>query len=303
MSQDERRSLVEALRRAQEAAFGPGEYVEQESFVRASEILALAGQAAVDSGVSVLDLCCGVAGPGRFLTRELGCSYLGVDASASAVAVARERAAGLPCRFVVAQVPPLPPGKFDVVLLLEAMLAFRDKETLVEAVFRALAPGGRFAFTFEEGPPLTEPERARMPGADTVWLTPLDEMHALLARAGLFVRRQEDWSRSHHAVAQSLTDAYAGDAPAIASRIGQRALDDLLAAHRLWAEWLASGRVRKIAVVAERPPLSRPAGSRRLRTARGRGAGSSGSPAGARAALRRAESAARTGGLSAAPRC
>ena len=111
---------------------------------------------------------------------------------------------------MVAQVPPLPPGTFDVVLLLEAMLAFRDKETLVEAVSRALSPGGRFAFTFEEGLPLTEPERARMPGADTVWLTPLAEMHAILARAGLVVRRQEDWSRSHRAVAQSLTDAYAG---------------------------------------------------------------------------------------------
>ena len=281
-----RRSLVEALRRAQEAAFGPGEYVEQESFVRAPEILALAQQAAVDSGVSVLDLCCGIAGPGRFLTREVGCSYVGVDASASAIAVARERAGGLPCRFVVAQVPPLPPGTFDAVLLLEAMLAFRDKVTLVEAVSRALTPGGRFAFTFEEGPPLTEPEQARMPGADTVWLTPLAEMHAILARAGLVVRRQEDWSRSHRAVAQSLTHAYAGDAPAIASRIGPRALDDLLAAHRLWAEWLASGRVRKIAVVAERPPLSRPASSRRLPTARGRGAGSSGSPVGVRAGQR-----------------
>jgi SAM-dependent methyltransferase len=287
VSQDgRRRSLVEALRRAQEAAFGPGEYVEQESFVRAHEILALAQQAAVDSGVSVLDLCCGIAGPGRFLTREVGCSYVGVDASASAIAVARERAGGLPCRFVVAQVPPLPPGTFDAVLLLEAMLAFRDKVTLVEAVSRALTPGGRFAFTFEEGPPLTEPEQARMPGADTVWLTPLAEMHAILARAGLVVRRQEDWSRSHRAVAQSLTHAYAGDAPAIASRIGPRALDDLLAAHRLWAEWLASGRVRKIAVVAERPPLSRPASSRRLPTARGRGAGSSGSPAGVRAGQR-----------------
>jgi hypothetical protein len=87
VSQDERRPVVEALRRAQEAAFGPGEYVEQESFVRASEILALARQAAVDSGVSVLDLCCGVAGPGRFDTRELGCVYLGVDSSESAVAI------------------------------------------------------------------------------------------------------------------------------------------------------------------------------------------------------------------------
>jgi len=221
--------------------------------MRASEIRALAERAGIVAGTAVLDVCCGVAGPGRLLTRELDCSYLGVDSSASAVDIARERARGLPCRFVVAQVPPLPPGGFDAVLLLETMLAFRDKEPLVEGISRALAPGGRFAFTVEEGMPLTESERARMPDADTVWLTPLDELHALLARAGLVVRWQKDWSPSHRAVAESLTDAFAADAPAIASQIGRRALDELLTAHRLWSQWLASGRVRKIAVVAERP--------------------------------------------------
>jgi len=253
MTQDERRPFVEALQHARESAYAPGEYVEQVSFMRAGEIRALAERAGIVARTSVLDVCCGVAGPGRLLTRELDCSYLGVDSSASAVGIARERARGLPCRFVVAQVPPLPPGGFDAVLLLETMLAFRDKEPLVEGISRALAPGGRFAFTVEEGMPLTESERARMPDADTVWLTPLDELHALLARAGLVVRWQKDWSPSHRAVAESLTDAFAADAPAIASQIGRRALDELLTAHRLWSQWLASGRVRKIAVVAERP--------------------------------------------------
>jgi SAM-dependent methyltransferase len=253
MRQDERRPFVEALQHAREAAYAPGEYVEQESFMRASEIRALAERARIVAGASVLDLCCGVAGPGRFLARELDCSYVGVDSSASAVAIARERARGLRCRFVVAQVPPLPPGPFDAVLLLETMLAFRNKEPLLQAVSRSLAPHGRFAFTVEEGMPLTESERARMPDADTVWLTPLDELHALLARAGLVVRWQEDWSRSHRVVAESLADAFTGDAPAIAAQIGRRALDELVTAHRLWTEWLASGRVRKLAVVAERP--------------------------------------------------
>ena len=252
MRQDERGPFDEALRRAREAAYEPGEYVEQESFMRAGEIRALAERAGVAPGVSVLDLCCGVAGPGRFVTRELGCSYVGVDASASAVGIARARARGLPCRFEVAQVPPLPPGTFDVVLLLETILAFPDKETLVEEVSRALPVGGRFAFTLEEGVPLTESERAQMPDADTVWLTPLDEMHEVLAGAGLVLRWEDDWSRSHRAVASSLIDAFAADATAIASRIGRRALDELLAAHRLWSEWLASGRVRKFALVAER---------------------------------------------------
>src|ERR671920_1540298 len=110
MKQDDRAPFDEALRRARLSAYPPGEFVGQESFMTAGEIRALAVQAGVGPGVAVLDLCCGIAGPGRFVTRELGCAYLGVDASASAVAVARARADGLPCRFEVAEVPPLPAG-------------------------------------------------------------------------------------------------------------------------------------------------------------------------------------------------
>jgi ubiquinone/menaquinone biosynthesis C-methylase UbiE len=232
----------EAMRRAQEAAFGPGEYVEQQSFVSASEIRMLAEQAGVAPGVSLLDLCCGIAGPGRFLTRELGCDYLGVDASESAVDLARERARDLPCHFEVADIPPLPSGNFDVVMLLETLLAFRDKDALLDEVSRALPGGGRFAFTVEEGLPLTEAERAQMPAADTVWLIPLHELHDLLTRAGLTVRWQADWTESHRAAAESLAAAYAVEP----------GLEDLVASHRLWSEWLATGRVRKFALVAER---------------------------------------------------
>jgi SAM-dependent methyltransferase len=258
--QDERVPFVEALQRARRSAYAPGEYVEQESFMRAGEIRTLAERAGVADGMSVLDLCCGVAGPGRFITGELGCRYLGVDYSASAIDIARVRAGGLPCRFEVARVPPLPPGTFDVVLLLETMLAFPDKPALLEGISGALTAGGRFAFTLEEGRPLTGPERSRMPDADTVWLTPLAEMRALLEQAGMVVRWQEDWSLSHRAVADSLIDAFSADAAAIAAQIGGPALDDLLAAHRLWSEWLETGRVRKFAIVAEKPRAGRSTG-------------------------------------------
>jgi SAM-dependent methyltransferase len=234
------------------SAYPPGQYVEQESFMTAGEIRELASRAGIEAGASVLDLCCGVAGPGRFITRELGCAYLGVDLSASAIDIARERAGDLPCRFEVARIPPVPPGPFDVVLLLETMLTFPDKEPLLQAVAGALPAGGRFAFTLEEGRPLDEPERAHMPDADTVWLAPLEEMLACLERAGLEVRWQDDRSESHRAVADSLTRAFAADAADIGAQIGLQALDDLLAAHRLWSEWLGKGRVRKLAFVAEK---------------------------------------------------
>jgi SAM-dependent methyltransferase len=252
MRQDDRAPFDRALHRARLSAFAPGEFVGQESFMTAGEIRALAVRAGIGPGVTVLDLCCGVAGPGRFVTRELGCGYLGVDASATAIAIARERAGELPCRFAVAQIPPLPHGPFEVVLLLETMLAFKDKDALVRDIFPALRPGGRFAFTLEEGAPLTAAERAAMPDADTVWLTSIDDMAASLARAGLVVSWQEDHSRAHRATAHALADAFAAHAEDIAAQVGRPALDELLAAHRLWVEWLDAGRVRKLAVVAQR---------------------------------------------------
>src|SRR3954468_16238371 len=134
MRQDHRGPFESALHGARVSAHAPGEFVGQESFMSAGEIRALATRAGIGPGVCVLDLCCGVAGPGRLLTRELGCVYLGVDASPSAVAIARERARDLPCRFAVAQIPPLPAGSFDVVVLLETLLAFEDKDALVREI-------------------------------------------------------------------------------------------------------------------------------------------------------------------------
>ena len=252
MRQDERAPFDQALQRARVSAYAPGEFVGQESFMRAGEIRALAERAGIGPGVSVLDLCCGVAGPGRFITRELGCTYLGVDSSAGAVDIARAHADDLACRFQVAQIPPIPPGRFDVVLLLETMLAFPDKAVLMQEISGALATGGRFAFTLEEGLPLTAAERESMPDADTVWLTPLQEMLACLERAGLVVLAQDDYSRPHRLVADALIAAFTADATAITEQIGRQALEELLAAHRLWSDWLGEGRVRKFAFVAEK---------------------------------------------------
>jgi len=220
--------------------------------MRAGEVRKLAHQARVGPGVSVLDLCCGVAGPGRMITAESGCNYLGVDHSASALATAQELAGNLPCRFEQAHLPPLPKGSFEVVLLLETMLAFPDKDALVREVASVLELGGRFAFTVEEGRPLTQQERARMPGGDTVWPIELAELTGVLRNAGLTVIWRQEYSSSHHAMATALLRCYRADSPQITGQIGTRATAELITAHRLWSDWLGSGRVRKFAMVAEK---------------------------------------------------
>jgi hypothetical protein len=54
-----------------------------------------------------------------------------------------------------------------------------------------------------------------------------------------------------------LVDAFTADATDIAAQIGRPALEELVAAHRLWSDWLADGRVRKIAFVAEKTAMPR----------------------------------------------
>jgi SAM-dependent methyltransferase len=220
--------------------------------MQAAEIRRLALQARVGPGVSVLDLCCGVAGPGRMIAAESGCRYLGVDHSASALATARQLAGKLPCRFEHVHLPPLPEGRFEVVFLLETMLAFPDKEALVGEVAHTLEPGGRFAFTVEEGRPLTRPEQSRMPAADTVWPVELAELTDVLRNAGLAVTWRQEYSSAHHAIATALLRCYRADSPQIAGQIGKQATAELITAHQLWSDWLGSGRVRKFAMVAER---------------------------------------------------
>lgn len=250
MRQDQRVPFVAALERARQASFPAGEYVGQESFMRASEIRQIARHAGIGPGVSVLDLCCGIAGPGRLLVAEHGCHYLGIDYSVSAIEIARELAGDLPCGFEQMSVPPIPDGRFEVVLLLETMLAFPDKTALLHGVARALEPGSRVALTVEEGRPLTADEQAGMPDADTVWFVELAELTGLLDMVGLSVIWRQEYTDAHRATATALLQAFRADSAEIENRIGRLALTELITAHELWSRWLTVGRVRKFALVA-----------------------------------------------------
>ena len=247
-------TALDPLHAVRGSAFPPGEFVGQQSLVSASEIRTLARGAGIRPGVTVLDLCCGPGGPGSLLVAETGCDYLGVDADPAAVALARTRDelrwAG--ARVAVGRVPPVPPGRFDVALLLETLLAFRDKPALLAEISSVLPVGGRFACTVEEGAPLTDEERARMPRADTVWPVPRSRLGTDLEAVGLRVRWQADWSASHRRTADALVGVYAEAAEHAGSPRETRLLTELVTSHRLWAQWLRTGRVRKIGLVAER---------------------------------------------------
>lgn len=256
-----RHATRDAFQEARRAAYGTEEFVDQQGFMRVGEILELAAAADIGADTRVLDLCCGRGGSGRLIAQESGCDLLGIDADSAAVAAARDHAGDLTCRYEIGRVPPVPHGPFDVVLLLETMLAFRDKEALLREVHAALAPGGRFAFTVEEGQPLEEHERAAMPDADTVWPIPLDQLHELLERTGFEVTWQQDRTDAHLDVVDSLLTEFGTHESAIADSIAREELEGLLASHRLWSQWLRTGRIRKFAIVAVAQPALRGSGA------------------------------------------
>jgi sarcosine/dimethylglycine N-methyltransferase len=253
-----RASLAAALRPAHVQAHHEGEYVGQESFISAGEILDLARAADVDARTRVLDLCCGSGGPALHLARQTGCRIVGVDRSSEAIHLARASAEhqGLDrhATFIVSDAlcPPIDAASFDAVLLYETMLAFEDKRRLVHVVRRLLRPGGRFGLTLEEGRPLSGAERRRVPEGEEVWLIPESEFRVLLKAAGFQIRWVEDYTAAHAEVARRLAVAFRRDRAAIVAAVGAEACNELVMAHERWAEWLNAQRVRKLAVVAQR---------------------------------------------------
>lgn len=244
------------LRELRVQAYGVGEYVGQEGFMTATEMLALARAAGVGRGTRVLDLCCGSGEPGLYLVQETGCHLVGLDLCEPGLRKAQRRAASAwlvgSAHFLVADATRLPLGtQFDVVLLLETALAFQDKPRLLRGIGRLLRPKGRLALTVEEGFPLSNEERRGVPGGDGIWLVEYRPFLALIESLGFRVKHCEDRTRAHADLASQLARSFRQHRDRLAAELGAAMCEDLVAAHIRWAEWLTTRRVRKLALIAE----------------------------------------------------
>jgi SAM-dependent methyltransferase len=117
----------------------PRSYVHNAGFVSAlgtGVVELLAAQ----PGERVLDLGCGEGTLAQAL-QEAGCQVVGVDASAQLVEAARARGV----HALVANGEALSfDGAFDAVFSNAALHWMRDADAVIQGVYRALVPGGRF---------------------------------------------------------------------------------------------------------------------------------------------------------------
>jgi len=101
----------------------------------------------------VLDLCCGIGGPARYIAWRSGCRVTGVDLTASRVEGARRLTAlaGLAERVTFHQGDalqlPFEPASFTAVVSQEAFAHIPDKPRLIAQCAQALQPGGRLLFS------------------------------------------------------------------------------------------------------------------------------------------------------------
>lgn len=114
---------------------------------------ALAAAAGLNDTTRVLDLCCGLGGPARYMAQHYGCRVTGVDLTQSRIDGARtltdmtRQSDRVTFLCANALDLPLDDRSFDVVMSQEAFCHIPDKPRLIAECARVLVPGGLLAFT------------------------------------------------------------------------------------------------------------------------------------------------------------
>ena len=126
---------------------------DQDHFGGLAATDALACHAKINESTHVLDLCCGLGGPARYLAYHHGCRVTGVDMNTDrlAGAVRLTERTKLQDRVLFHHANALQTGladeTFDVIVSQEAFCHIPDKKTLIAECVRLLKPGGRIVYT------------------------------------------------------------------------------------------------------------------------------------------------------------
>jgi len=126
---------------------------DQDHFGGLAATDALARHAKINESTHVLDLCCGLGGPARYLAYHHGCRVTGVDMNTDRLAGAARltERTKLQDRVLFHHANALQTGladeTFDVIVSQEAFCHIPNKKTLIAECVRLLKPGGRIVYT------------------------------------------------------------------------------------------------------------------------------------------------------------
>ena len=218
----------------------------------ANAVDTLAEKAGIDASSSVLDVCCGIGGPSRYLAYRYGCRVMGLDITESRIHSAYRLTKMvnldhlLDFRLGNALDMPFEDNTFDVIIGQEAWVHVPDKTRLFTECHRVLQSGGVIAFTdFLRGVSLQDDELERWQQHWGGFAMPetLESYGELLADAGFTMLEREDLSSQwasivaqRAALNQSLRDE-------IVKLHGEDIFRQRDATRRFMAEMFASGKI------------------------------------------------------------
>lgn len=222
---------------------------DQDHYGGLAAVDALADRAALAPGLRVLDVCCGLGGPARYVVRKRGVDVVGIDLNRGrAPAAARLTAlVGLAAsaRFVRGDATKLPfaPRSFDAAIAQEAFLHIADKASLFAECRRVLRPGGRLAFTdWIAFPGLSASDRARLrEGIMAQDIRTVDEYRAALAAAGFRDAEAEDLSSAWRDILRERLEMFRGMQEDTVRLFGAERHARYIAAYEFFVERIGAG--------------------------------------------------------------
>ena len=156
---------------------------------------------ALEPGQHLLDLGCGAGGISRYIAEQTGARVTGLDYSADAVSVARQRAEGSSAQLEFFQADlndlDLPRGEFDAAVMIDTIYWASDPAATLRRIIDALAPGGRLIIAIalypEGGESTEEIDKTFVARA----LDALGETYTSIDRTGQFI---DFWLRMKRAL-------------------------------------------------------------------------------------------------------
>lgn len=209
---------------------------EHISFLTLPEMQGMATALHLSTGSVLVDLACGMGGPGLWVARETNAQLIGVDISPGALAGARERA----LRLNLSQLARFVPGSFartglasasaDAVISVDALQYAPNKHAALNEAARILRPGGRLAFACFE----FDPERVA--GLPVLGADPVSDYHRLLEDAGFDIvsySQSDGWRQRLTDTYQAVVDASAELADEMGATASQALLGEISATLQL----------------------------------------------------------------------
>jgi len=156
----------------------------------------------ISRSTHILDVCCGLGGPARYLAHHYGSQVTGIDLNQSRVdgAIRLTAMVGLEEKVSFnranALSSALPSDEFDALIAQEAFCHIPNKPRLLTECVRLLKPGGLIAFTdILATPSMTTTVRKRLLEEMTfAELETLDDYQVLLEASGCVLEKAEDLS-------------------------------------------------------------------------------------------------------------